>query len=465
MWLASKTPDEESQTISYLWRIEPFTDRRGGGKPTSIEKYARIIDPIVVRDEHGSGNYRLDVCHIPKNGGASTRQRQIYFNVMHPDYPPKIPYGEWINDPANERWKWAEPKLRETAGDIHGTNGANGQVPNPQGMFSTILEGVRTLRGDTSESSGLATAVIDMVRDNQDEMRKLSNPATQLGALKELLAVIQPKPSEEGGGLKYVVDLLMKQNDRLADELKESRIAAAAQAKPRNFLEEVREFLPALKEINSSLGMGPKSSNGHTDWGSIIGNVVEKIGDRIPELAQAYMFSMQHKAATAPNGTATPKPKARVLPIGAGNGTQPAAEASTGTTRIATPDGKTMDVPTEQIEEEQDRMQKILDKYGPLIMDVAPTLVDKFAHENGYNFREWFIDRHTLETWQQLKDECGPHRLAALAQWHPIMKVKLAPPEDLIVFLTEFFTVRGQEPAGVEEVVEGAEADASAGPK
>jgi hypothetical protein len=269
MWLASKTPDEESQTISYLWRIEPFTDRRGGGKPTSIEKYARIIDPIVVRDEHGSGNYRLDVCHIPKNGGASTRQRQIYFNVMHPDYPPKIPYGEWINDPANERWKWAEPKLRETAGDIHGTNGANGQVPNPQGMFSTILEGVRTLRGDTSESSGLATAVIDMVRDNQDEMRKLSNPATQLGALKELLAVIQPKPSEEGGGLKYVVDLLMKQNDRLADELKESRIAAAAQAKPRNFLEEVREFLPALKEINSSLGMGPKSSNGHTDWGSI----------------------------------------------------------------------------------------------------------------------------------------------------------------------------------------------------
>ncbi len=441
IWLAQRTPDEWLYTICYLWRVEPITDKRMGGKPTSVGKYARPFDIQKVMEEYGSGAYRLDVCEVFPNGGGSKRLRQEYFTIVNLDYPPKVPLGDWIKDQCNEVWKWAEPKLRASQAVDPEPTTAPGAF-DPQQMFDSVLNGVRTLRGESNENNQTAAAIIEMVRDNQDKMMELADPAKQLTTLKNLMEAISPRGNTaEDSAMKMVVDMLRDELRSAREEIKEKR---QEKSKPVNFIDQVRELVPALKELNTSLGIGTGKHSSGTDWGAVVGGVFEKLSDNLPTII-AFMANQARSAAANPGAQSWPQGQpGRAL----GAAPQPAANPSAPQAQpVELPPGVTI----EQAQQEERILQGLLDRYGPLIMECAPFIVDQFQTANGYDFRDWFLERKGNDTWTALKNECGAERLAALSQLHPVMKQKLAPMEKFVAFLKEFFTPVGEEPEGAFE--------------
>jgi hypothetical protein len=422
-WLSEFSNDEWQNLIAYLWRVSPITDRRFAGKASHIRKYAARFDLERIMLDEGSGGYRIDLVRIDPASGKQGRIAQWFFQIMNMSYPPRVPAGEWVNDPDNEMWKWAEPALRarEASEEIAADQAAAGPGPfDPNAMFNTVLNGMKVLRGESSDNTSLASSVLAMVQNNQTKMMELSDPTKQLTTLKELLHTLTPAPNTEGS---LIITILRDELKATRDEMRELRNQAA---KPGNLIDDLIEKAPKLQELARFLGFSKGRSAGEgTDWGEVAIRALDKIADNVPLIVEGIRgrqaqpnagFEMVRREPAAAPADATPAADAAPQPAGSSE------------------------------EQERTRLQAILNKYQQLISAVAPFLIDQYKSGlTGYDFRDWFISRHGILNWTGLKDECGADDLTKLAQLHPHLKVALAPPDKLLAFLQDVFTEPGQE--------------------
>jgi hypothetical protein len=442
-WLSEFTNDQWQHLIAYLWRYAPITDRRANGKPTSIRKYGVRFDLERIMLDEGSGGYRIDLVQIDPGSGAQKRIAQHYFSIMNMSYPPRIPLGEWTDDPENEMYKWAEPALRardEAAeAEAHGSDAAAAApgFMDPNAMFNTVLNGMRTLRGEHSDNSALASQILQMVQNNQAQMMALNDPVKQLETLKTLLAAIAP-PANTGESV--LITILRDELKSTREEMKELRNKPQAPG----ILEELLAKAPQLQELGKFLGFNRRGAgDGGTDWGQVAIQAMDKLAGAIPYAIDSFRnrqntppgqagFELQPRPQYQP-----PQQQAPPQPQQQSTDAQPEPGAAAGTA---------------EEEETRRRLQGHLNKYQQLITAVAPFLIDQYKSGlTGYDFRDWFVNRHGVLNWTGLKDEVGAADLCALAQLHPHLKAALAPPEKLLAFLTEVFTEPGQEPAGTTD--------------
>ena len=95
---------------------------------------------------------------------------------------------------------------------------------------------------------------------------------------------------------------------------------------------------------------------------------------------------------------------------------------------------------------EQERViAAILAKYGDLFQQCAAHMLDMFKNTSGYDFRDWFIDRHHIEKYRELKNDVTPQAMVDLIQTHTFLKTQIAPPEAALEFFTKFFDEDGQD--------------------
>jgi len=439
MWLSAFSDDDWQRMIVYMWRCEPITDKRTGGRPTHVEKIGRSFDIDYVKEKHGSGIYRVDVCQIEPTGNKQKRIRQHYFSILNMDYPPRVPPGDWIDDPANAKWKWAEAKIKSAYDGPTNGNGGNGAgFQNPSDLFNTVLGGIRTLRGEMSDNKDLASSVIELVRDSRDQMAMLSDPTRQLSMIEKLIAMIQPKETN-GGSERLIIDLL---REDLREARKEMREIRNAQPAPKSLLEQVEEAKALFKVMNPGSGAAAASND---IWPSIIGTAVEKLAPVLPALV-AWLTRPQ-------NGAPAPAPGTMTAPMYQQPMQQPPpgtpARMPAASPNPASGDGAGAPQPTEaEMEQERAQMQSVLMTHGATIQKCVPFLIDHFQSDlSGYEFRDWFISREGVIKWNQLKTDCGPERLCALALSNEQLAQVLRPPEKLLAFLRCFFTAQGDEPA------------------
>jgi hypothetical protein len=448
IWLSTFDSTWWEQSIAYLWRCEPLTDRRNGGKPTHVEKYARSFDIDTIMKAHGSGRYRLDVCRIDASGKGSTRIRQSYFTILNMDYPPKVPYGDWLNDPGNEAWKWAGPKLHAQQqpdtqpGAAHPQAAAAASAMDPSHLIDAVFRGVEMYRGEKDDNQELANQIVDLVKDNQEKMAALMDPRSQLATMKDLLALVAPKAD---GSSDKLFDFL---REELRETRKEMTRLREAQAKPTSILEQIRELGPAIKEFQTMFGGGGSKSSG-TDWGGVIEGVFDKIGPYLPAIVDSMTrpAPTPRPAATAQT-TIAAEPAAAAFPSAtAPHGATPApAPAASSAPVVDLPPG----VSADQVKAEEVKLQAIVSKFGKPFAESAPILVDYVKNQmTGFDFRDWFISRKGMETWTALKQEAEGQgaRLVAITQMHPWLKSQLQPSAELLKFMNEFFTNIGEENA------------------
>lgn len=425
-WLTRFSTDDWQFMMGYLYRTAPTIDRRAAGRPSNIRKYSVPFDQDTVMHDEGSGGYRLDLCRRNPSTGRSTRIAQHYFQIMNLDFPPRVPAGDWVDQPENDVWKWAKPKL-EAAAQMAAIY-PNGTPPDPNKIFDTVLSGIERLNSgkkDEKEGGSVAAAAITA----------LSNMTTKM------MEQQQARPADESS--KVMLDFLKDELRETRKEMRELRESRKTEEKPKTLLEQIKEIVPAISEIRDIFGLKSKGAGTATNWGDVVTEVIDKLSENAPLIydmvkgRNAEPGNIGAQWRLGPTKKAEPKPAA-------------AAEGTSSTTTAAPPASEPAAAQEAELPEaDQKKYQAILAKWGQLITNVAPFLVDHFrANLTGYEFRDWFISRQGMNNYSAFKLDVTAEDLTALAMLHATLNKMLQPPEKLLVFMTEFLTEPGAEPPG-----------------
>jgi hypothetical protein len=92
-----------------VYRLAPLINRNSGSDTKFITMYAEPVTEDKIKVDHGSGRYRLYLNWQGPGGAKSKEIDQVEIDILDPMFPPKIPSGEWMDDPRNKQWAWAKP--------------------------------------------------------------------------------------------------------------------------------------------------------------------------------------------------------------------------------------------------------------------------------------------------------------------------------------------------------------------
>jgi hypothetical protein len=432
-WLSGFSADDWQWMIGYLYRTSPKIDRRSNGRPINLTKYSNYFDADQVKREHGSGGYRMDLTRRNPVSGKYTRIAQYYFDVLDMDYPPKVPAGDWIDQPENDMWKWARPKI-EQASALGGFPAPSAPPVDQNAIFNTILSGVKSLSDGNRGSDGTAAAAI-----------------TALGSITAKLLERDSHAPAEDRGTTLVISFLQDELRAQREEIRAMRAAPAAA--PKTLLEQIREIVPAVSEIKDVLGLkGTAARVSDTNWGDVLTEVIDKLSDHVP------LFYEMWRGSQGQNGQPGAAPSARwQLPASEKRANvvdaQPAAAqpaAQPAAAQPAAPAGEQAkeEVPT-MAADKRARYAAILKQWGGAIESVGPFMLDHFtAGLSGYTFRDWFISRKGIDVFSAFCRDVAPEDLTELAGLHAVLKIMMRPPEKVLQFFSEFLTAPGDEPPG-----------------
>jgi len=433
VYLRSFSADDWRFLTLYLYRTAPITQRRGG--EVNIGVYNTPLDQADVMKEHGSGEYRMDLTQDPPGGGKRRRLRQCYFSILHPDHPPRIPVGEWADDARNEKWKWAKPS-------IMGNGNGNGQGGNPEAIVKMVLDYVEKARPNVSkeDQTNLASKIVSMVESNQKQLLELADPTKQLSTLKSLLQAIQP---EKDGSLDKFVTMLIKDREEQAKQINELMKEIRNKPQERGFFDQLFENSDKMEKVQNFFGGG----KGKSDWGDVALNLGSKLLESLAPVAVA-LIQRGGPAGQAPGrgqATATPWPPA-IPGRTATTKENPAANPAPATATTEPAAQETPAMPANVTPEEMNILMAHMAKYGTLIQQCIPFMVDQYrAGLTGYDFRDWFIDRHGKNWWASMKADLGPAGLIAAAKYDPALWQALQPEEKARKFFEQAFTPEGEE--------------------
>ena len=384
--LANYKPADWDRTIAYLYRVAPTIDRRSGGRPINIRKYAGPFDKDRIMLDEGSGVYRIDILRIDQETGQYRRLTKEYFDILNMDYPPRVPPGDWLEDPANEVWKWAGPKLE-----------AAKQAANGGGMYPPGFD---------------IDKMTDKIMDRAERMATANNankgPSDTL--LEKILdKVMTPAPPPDNSSLNFIIQELRADRKELREELRELRNKPAPQP-AKGILEQLEEGMPIIDKIVAKFSTRTSKSD-------IWQNITEKAVDQIPDLIQLG-HDLLKKPAPQPQQQ---RQQSQGLPPAQAQPPTPTAEM--------TPDQQT-----------QQRLQWILQKHQEHLFSIAPTIIEYFKVGDGFGLRDWYLPLHGLLNWADLRRDITPELLTNILSAHAFLKTELAPPERLTTFFEEFFT-------------------------
>jgi hypothetical protein len=432
-WLSNFTADDWTQLMAYVYRTAPQIDRKKMGQHLYITKYVQPFDIETLKQNHGSGGYRIDLVRTGGNGGSFRISRE-YFHVLDINFPPRVAMGEWIEAPENNDWAWAKEQLMKEQAERRATNPAIIGGDGAQGLAQTILSHVEKIRPSNPENQNATLAMIQGMNQMQAHLLAASDPKKQFELIGLLLPMFQHKAPT---GPDPLIQMLMDDRKAMREQISDLTKMITAQAStPRKSLrEEITEMMTVAKMMSPKTAAAPDDAN-TSQWMDI----ANKVLDHAPTFLAAFM-----NGRAAPPAATAPRPQTQGFPPRP-NAVAPTAENTPAAAPAAAPEGDQANMPQVSTEQ-QARFEQILATYGELIQQVSAIMIDKYrAGETGYEFRDWFIDRKGIDNYNSFRDGCTAEDLTALAQTHPVLKVALAPQEKLIGFLTEFFTMPGDEP-------------------
>lgn len=425
---------EKGGLFMYLYRTAPVIDRGRTGSEFNVQKFTRPtdIEEIMRASYGGSGGYKLTLIRYTPTDRMTKVIRNEYFKILNYDYPPRIPYGEWIDGDNNKEWAWAKPQLqalakKEAEASKAEAGGASGSAANGE-----VLELVRELL-PAARKNEAASIAAEVVREIQRDQPKAS---------AGLEAVVLKLLERDSGGenlaaLRLELAEARKRGDDLMMKMLDTRLAPAATA-PRSLLAELKELAEAKDALGNLFGRGGgKVTNEKMDWPE----VGVRIGEKLIEAAGPVM-----QAIAMRNGIK--QPAARAAQVAAGAAGVPAAAA-------ATPDVETP-------EEVQEMIANISKQFGPMFDEVTPFLSNYFLRGvSGMEFRDWFIQEYGRRSYDGLRqlhpqticDVIDLRKTEAPTESLRGQLAQLAPKEKVLEFIGQFLSDEPSEYSGEDEEV------------
>ncbi len=123
--------DWGTRVVLWLYRLEPFTDRRRSGEHIYLMQYLEAVNEQRVMADFGSGRYRLMLTFRKPGAERGDEMDKYEFEINNQQYPPKIAPGEWVDDSRNIKWAWAKPLIAAANAPA---------APPPQAAAPNVLE-------------------------------------------------------------------------------------------------------------------------------------------------------------------------------------------------------------------------------------------------------------------------------------------------------------------------------------
>jgi hypothetical protein len=411
-----------TKLICYAHRTKPLIDL-GSGKPVAIEIIAHPFDLTYILKTHGSGGYRFDVSVIPEDGSKQHRIKQFYETVFDMRFPPRIPFGTWLDDARNKDWEWARPALLEEAQRATAAAPAAEQQSPAQTLvdYLDVATKVKELSGG-NENPGIASLVFKMLESSQEALRAYQDPTKQAATLKSMIELFGGGQKKEDSSLLLILELMKEQNRDLREELKAMRAQT-----PTNPLDGVKPVLELLSTLGVNLGGGGGGGRVNTadtvvsTVGDVLSKVIDKASDLAPQIVGAYQHGKNVELQIAREGLKTGKKPWEFQPA---------------TTTTPAPAGPPPPAPA-PVSEGPMTYQTLFVKYQALFNEVYPRLIDCFNNETGDDFRDWLIDRKGGDLWAAFKKDATPELLTQMTQAHPGLKPQWQPEDKVLIFFSQ----------------------------
>lgn len=242
-----------------VYRLYPIINRLATQELKFVAIYGTPGEPALTEDQlkvdHGSGKYRLYFNYKAAGEHDDKEMDRVEVSILDQNYPPKIPPGEWMDDPRNKNWSWAKPKdpnqqmaagqppleqvtdllrlgselrkeAREEIREAMPPPAPPAQTPVTNGIhevFAAAAEVLR-MRSDNPMVEGLQKQIEAMrteIATERAESRKLERELAEqrLKALEDKLTAAlngNPKPATEEKSWIDKLEEAAEQKDRLA---------------------------------------------------------------------------------------------------------------------------------------------------------------------------------------------------------------------------------------------------------
>lgn len=433
-WLDSTTEDDWAKhLICYCWRCEPITDRKAGGAPTSVDKLTRKFDYKEILKLHGSGRYRFDVSYRPPNGGKQTRVRQWYETIFDMSHPPKLPLGDWIEDPRNKDWAWAKTDL-EAAERL--------RVLHAQGVTPAAPSQSKT--EELGELLTIAEKLNPKDNGNQAILLKLleqSGPANMLDMAGKLAYLRQPEKNGDSQITLLLLEHLLKRENP---------------PPPADPIETTSKLLTGMKGIFEGMGVmnnGASAAPVKMDTtglvvqgaSDILSKAIEQFGPYVPAAIDLFRHikdrDLQIAQVSAQRGMNPAQPWQ--FQGGPNQPTVPQTPAPIAAPQPAPVEGAPM---TPMV---------FLSKHKPLLDEMYPLFKHWFDDQNGYYVADWIIDHKGRDAYDAVRKDASVDMLMVIVANVPQLNVIFQPPQDAREFFTELLCDPDNRPEEIEGEAEG----------
>ena len=244
------------KSLVYVWRRDPFTDNTNGGRePKYIDVINRAVTEMNVKEEHGSGTYKLQL---------NTNDKYVAHTILSledPKYPPHVPPGDWFNNPRNKKWltwkplveKWWAENLKQLAGPS--ATPANDSAALDQ---LARLVGQLASNKQPNESDALSKMLVTWALQQTADERKSERDADSPGKLAELIRAVKElsppaaAPAQDNTLLTFVMTQLtevQKTNAELVKMMLTQKNEAAKQPDPLSQVESMSKLIAAVAGI------------------------------------------------------------------------------------------------------------------------------------------------------------------------------------------------------------------------
>ena len=201
-------------------------------------------------------------------------------------------------------------------------------------------------------------------------------------------------------------------DDRAAQrtELSEMRKLLMERPKEKGLLEVFLEAEPLIERVTKMFRGKGETATG-TTWMDIADKALGELAPPIGRIAEALVFAKARPGALGIMGSqAQLNPAATAQqPMNAIERRKQAATARTAQTSAAPEAAQPVGAPPAAVgisEEDQMHLAQLWQKYGNVITQSMPFLVDHFRNGlTGFDFRDWFVTRQGMNWWTSLKTE------------------------------------------------------------
>lgn len=282
---------------AYVYRIQPFSNRLvGGNRKIHVRRYDAPFDVQTLMEEAGSGVYQIQATRLQPATGKRPMFDSGEIRILNQNYPPKIPPGEWVDDPRNKEWAWAKQAI------FAEINKKEPAAPVVDPLVEILREQIRAQREE-----------LQQVRAQIGQ--KDPNEQTLLTAIAQRLMQPPPPPPDPMQALAAAVQLLKSMQppppppreetalEKIASKLLEEKLLGKGEQT------DIAKLIEMKKQFDE---LTPPTRNGRKDGWDHAVEMVEAVGPILGPALQPIGQILAHRMMMGPQQP--PQPGAQQPP-------------------------------------------------------------------------------------------------------------------------------------------------------